>query len=120
MTGEPTVTYKGRVEQVYSGDDMIVMLDLAVEGLYKKQRIRLAGVDTPNGVRESAESEAGKVRAYVLGLCKNHDLSITVLSRSRSSWVASVVVHLKEGDFDLNDDLIKRGYLYKNPPKALA
>ena len=43
-------TYDAEVREVFSGDDLVVLVDLGVESLWKRQRVRLAGGDTPNAI----------------------------------------------------------------------
>ena len=59
------VEYPCEVREVFSGDDLIVMIDLGVENLFMKRRIRLHGVDTPNAVKEQKDTDAGKIRTLV-------------------------------------------------------
>jgi len=101
------------VVEVFSGDDLIVMVDLEVESLFKKQRVRLHGVDTPNAVRSGSETEAGKLRSYVKALCKGRKLQIEVKSRGVSSWVIVAWVITDSGEHNLNEDLIDQGFGYK-------
>lgn len=105
--------FEAEVVDVYSGDDLIVMVDLGIENLFKKQRVRLQGVDTPNAIGSGANTPAGAVRAYVRNLCRGKKIKLEVTSRSLSSWVAVVHVVLDSGLHNLNEDLIAQGYVYK-------
>lgn len=105
--------YEGEVQDVFSGDDIIVLVDLGIEELFKRVRVRLHGVDTPNGLGASKDSEAGKVRSYVRQLCKSKRVRLEIVSKNVSSWVCKVVILTETGDFDLNADLAKQGYQYK-------
>lgn len=113
MNGDSGNRFTAEVKEVFSGDDLIVMVDLAVESLWKKQRVRLHGVDTPNAVRSTSETIAGQVRAYVKALCIGKKLQIEVVSRGVSSWVVIAWVVTDSGLHNLNDDLIAQGYAYK-------
>lgn len=104
--------YKGEVREVYSGDDLVVMVDLGTEDLWKRQRIRLHGVDTPNGMAAAADTNAGKVRTYVRSLTKGRKVHIEVISRTANSWVAVVHVETHTGLHNLNEDLIAQGFKY--------
>lgn len=106
-------SYKGEVKDVYSGDDLLVMLDLGVDDLHKKKRVRLAGVDTPNAVHEPDDSEAGKVRTFVKGLVQNRACTLQVTSKIGGSWVGVLIIHARDTDINLNDLLIARGYQFK-------
>lgn len=104
--------YEGEVTDVYSGDDLIVMVDLQVEDLFKRRRIRLHGVDAPNAIGASSQTEAGKVRAYVRSICERKRVRLTVISKNLRSWVAVVEV-LGDGEpHNINQDLIAQGYKF--------
>jgi hypothetical protein len=109
---EPEV-YEGQLVAAYSGDDLIVMLDLKVESLHKKMRIRLSGVDTPNGIGASPESEAGRIRADVLKMCRNKQLRVTIVNKQSTKWIAVVEVNRDGELFNINNDLISKGYEFK-------
>lgn len=113
MNGNEEKHLAGEVTQVFSGDDLIVMVDLGVESLFKKQRVRLHGVDAPNAVRSGSETAAGQVRAYVKALCKGKKIELQVVSRGVSSWVVIAWVLLDSGPHNLNNDLIAQGFAYK-------
>lgn len=104
--------YQCEVKEVYSGDDLIVHLDLEIEGLWKRQRVRLHGVDTPNGVRATPDSEAGKVRAEIRAMTRNRKAVIRVISRGTTSWIVILVVETPAGPKDINDYLIEKGYRF--------
>lgn len=104
--------YIAEICDVFSGDDLSVMIDLGIEGLHKRQRVRLHGVDTPNAIGMSPSTEAGKVRAYVRKVCYGKRLVVTVISRNVSSWVCRVDVLGGGESLNLNDDLISKGYKF--------
>jgi hypothetical protein len=106
--------YDAVVEEVHSGDDLVVLVDLGIDGLFKRVRVRLFGVDTPNAYRAKADTEAGDVRDEVrrlasLGACKVH-----VISQGRGGWVAILMVETESGPpVNINEALIGRGYIYR-------
>lgn len=115
-TGEqpPRRIFTGEAREVYSGDDLIVFIDLEIDNLWKRQRVRLYGVDTPNGIHEPAESEAGRLRDYVRGLVRTAKLHIQPVSARNGNMVAIVEVERRDGSrFNLNDDLIAKGYKFQ-------
>jgi endonuclease YncB( thermonuclease family) len=107
------IAYVGEVREVFSGDDLVILVDLKVEDLWKRQRVRLHGVDTPNAVNAGAGTEAGKLRTYVRNLVKGRRVQVTIISKINNSWVAIVNVETPEGLHNLNDDLIGQGYRYQ-------
>jgi len=117
MNAEAKKTYDAEVVEVFSGDDLVMLVDLGAEDLYKKQRVRLKGVDTPNAVRSAADTPAGQVRTYVRNLCKGRKVSIDIESRGAGSWVVVAHVHTADGLHNLNEDLIAQGFGYQRETK---
>lgn len=111
-------TFLCEVREVFSGDDLIVFVDLGVENLLKRQRIRLHGVDTPNAIKSGYQSEAGKVRTDVRTLTLRKKARLTIKSRNTSSWVVVLEVETPEGWVNVNNILIQQGYEYKPQSKA--
>jgi len=112
MTDEKHI-FNAEVRDVFSGDDLVLMIDLGVDELHKRKRFRLHGVDTPNAVGMGPDTEAGKLRTYVYQLTKRQKLMVTVVSRDRNSWVGVIEVHTDTGVVNLNEDLISKGYAFK-------
>ena len=108
------VEYPCEVREVFSGDDLIVMIDLGVENLFMKRRIRLHGVDTPNAVKEQKDTDAGKIRTLVRTLTRGRKAKLQVVSRNQNSWVVTLIVDTPEGQqVNVNDFLISKGYEFK-------
>lgn len=108
--------YPCEVREVFSGDDLVIMADLGVEGLWKRQRVRLLGVDTPNAVNASEDTDAGKIRKMVRTLAKNRRGIFTISSVNLNSWVGTLVVESQTtpgGVLNLNEYLIQQGYVFK-------
>lgn len=101
------------VREVFSGDDLVVMVDLGVQNLWMKQRVRLSGVDTPNAISAGADTAAGAVRNEVRMLARNKKAKLTIVSKNTSSWVVTLVVQTPEGEVNLNDRLIAQGFKYQ-------
>lgn len=100
------------VKEVFSGDDLIVFVDLGIENLWKRQRIRLSGVDTPNAVGTSEETKAGVIRKDIRMLARHKKARLSVVSRNTNSWVVVLVVTTPEGEINVNERLIAQGYAY--------
>lgn len=113
MTADMHTVYPCEVREVFSGDDLIVLIDLGVEGLFKRQRIRLSGVDTPNAVKAREDTTAGAIRREVRMLTRGKKGQISIVSRNASSWVVHLKVETPTGVVDVNQWLIDQGYEYK-------
>lgn len=106
--------FEATVVEVFSGDDIIAMVDLEVEDLHKRQRIRLAGVDTPNGIGNGSDTEAGKIRRYVRGKLHGKKVRLTVTQKRSTNWIAIVEVIEQSGEVtNINDDLIAQGFAFE-------
>lgn len=104
--------YPCEVREVFSGDDLVLMVDLGVEGLHKKQRVRLHGVDTPNAIKAAPNTSAGEIRNYVRRLTWRRPGHFEVVSRNVGSWVGILTVSTPTGQVNVNQDLIGKGYQY--------
>ena len=106
--------YDADLQSVMSADDLILMVDLGVEDLYKRVRVRLAGVDAPNALHESDQSEAGRARQRVRQMIGRCRLRVSVESVRSSSWICTVEIVSATGQFiNLNRLLIDEGYVFK-------
>lgn len=108
-----TTEYVCEVREVFSGDDLIALVDLGVENLWKRQRIRLSGVDTPPAINATGDTEAGQLRSYVRALTRGRKGKMTVINRNANSWVVILSVDTPEGEVNINELLISRGYQFK-------
>ena len=109
--------YEARVEEVHSGDDLILMVNLAIDGLYKRVRARLSGVDTPDAYKATRDSDAGKVRQLVRDKLHNKRCRVVVQDQNRASW--KVTLYIMEGSdsakyVNLNEHLMEMGYIFKS------
>ena len=88
------------------------MVDLGIDGLFKKVRSRLCGVDTPDAYRADASTEAGQVRDYVKALVKSRRCYIEVHGERRNSWLVTLFIE-DDGKLScLNKVLIDQGFVY--------
>ena len=89
------------------------MVDLGVDGLFKRTRIRLAGVDAPNAYKAGPETTAGKIRDEIKKLTSGK-CSLRLVAEGRGGWVAEVDVDTPTGVINLNSLLQDRGYVYSS------
>ena len=106
------------VEEVHSGDDLIVMADLGIDRLYKKVRVRLQGVDTPNAYKAKADSEAGTVRDDVLRMVKEGKCRIEVVAEGKGGWLGVLFVEKAGKEICVNEVLRDRGFVFKGNEHA--
>jgi hypothetical protein len=114
-------TYSCLILDVFSGDDLVAMVDLKIEQLWKKQRIRLFGVDTPNAVNMADDTDAGAIRRQVRALSRNRRGVIKVHAKNHTSWICSLTIEADAahgGTIDLNEWLRVRGYIYNRKVPA--
>lgn len=107
--------YNCDVIEVHSGDDLIVFVDLEVDGLYKRVRIRLAGVDTPDAYLKSVETVAGQVREQIRRQTIGHACQIDVHSQGRGGWKVTLWAATEDSDdlVNVNASLIDQGFVFK-------
>lgn len=105
------------VEEVHSGDDVVLFVNLGIDNLYKRVRARLRGVDTPSAFKAKASSEAGTVRELVREVTAKGRCSAIVHSQGKGGWLITLsVMHRSEvGEVttNVNELLVSRGYVYK-------
>ena len=104
------------VEEVHSGDDVVLLANLGVDGLFKRVRARLKGVDTPSAFKAKQSSEAGEVRALVRRLTTDGQCKVVVHSYGKGGWLVTLYVthrtSVGEVTTNINEALIARGYVY--------
>lgn len=108
-------TYDAEVVEVHSGDDLVLMVDLGVEGLYKKVRARLRHVDTPDAYKEDPSTEAGRIRDSVRTMVKDRRCRVLVHSSPKSGWKVTLFILSPDGPaegINLNEHLIRQGYIF--------
>lgn len=113
MAATSDTEFSCEVREVFSGDDLIALVDLGVENLWKKQRIRLSGVDTPNAINATGDTEAGQLRSLVRAMVRGRKGRLTIISRTTNSWICTLVVETPEGTVNVNDFLVAKGYQFK-------
>lgn len=107
--------YRCDVIEVHSGDDLIVFVDLEIDGLYKRTRIRLAGCDTPDAYQKAVDTTAGKVREKVRRLTAGRPCQIDVHSQGRGGWKVTLWTATEDSDdlVNVNKILVDDGFIFK-------
>lgn len=102
------------VQEVYSGDDLVLMVDLGIDDLHKKVRARLFGVDTPDAYKAESKTDAGRVREDVKKLVKGSVCAIKVHSERKTGWIVTIYLpeQPKHRQMTLNQYLINKGYVF--------
>lgn len=115
-----TPCYQAEVLEVHSGDDLILLVSIGIDSLYKKVRARLQGVDTPDAYKAGADTEAGKVRDRVTKLLKGKKCYITAHSQSsgKGGWVVTLHLDSSMRSETLNEILCQEGYVFGGKPNA--
>ena len=109
-------TFEVTVEEVYSGDDLILMVDLGVGGLFKRVRARLAGVDTPSAFKAARGTEAGEVRQLLRSTVAKGKCSIELHSEGKGGWLVTLFVNAGGTPLNVNGMLADKGYVYRPQP----
>ena len=94
--------YKAEVYNVVDGDTVDVMVDLGFK-MYTKQRIRLAGIDTPERGQKGFQEAKDALTNFVL----NKEVLVTTYKSSKYGY------YLADIEFDnqkINSLMIEEGY----------
>lgn len=107
--------YEVTVEEVHSGDDLILLVNLGVDGLFKRVRARLKGVDTPSAFRATKDTEAGAIREMLKNAVARGRPYIELHSYGKGGWLVTLFVVQKDGAsvVNINDMMISKGYVYQ-------
>lgn len=108
------VKYEAEVVEVHSGDDMVLMVNLGVDGLYKRVRARLHGVDTPDAFRSANTTKAGEVRDQVRKITRDKECTITVHTTGKGGWIVTLEAPDGENLVNINELLIEQGFVYQS------
>lgn len=107
------VVYSVKVEEVHSGDDLILMVDLGIDNLFKRVRARLAGVDCPDAYRASPDTKAGKVRDSVREITRSDCRAHVHQQGGKGGWLVTLMYKgADNGYINLNEQLIDEGHVY--------
>jgi len=106
--------FVAEVQEVHSGDDMIILIDLGVDNLFKKVRARLHGVDTPDAYKEGPDTEAGRLRDRVKHLVKGKNVCIEVHNKNqgKGGWLITMYFGVEPEGESLNTVLRDEGYIF--------
>lgn len=113
MRGRGYMAYEATVEEVRSGDDLVLFVSLGIDDLYKRVRARLHGADTPDAYKAGPETEAGSLRDEVRRLTRGR-VRIELLKAGNGGWVVTLYYTNDNREWvNLNQELISRGYVFK-------
>ena len=113
-------TYRAKVEDVRSGDDLVLMVDLGVDGLYKRTRARLHGVDAPNAFQADQGTEAVNLREELRTLLQGQDVEVVVAGTGKGGWVVDLCLPGTLGTpLHINNMLQERGYVYHGTSRGV-
>ena len=108
MSIEPFV-YNAILERVVDGDTIDVTLDLGFNVKLHKQRVRLAGIDTPESrTRDLAEKALGKKASARLKELCGEKLKIKSLGKGKYGRILGIPY--SENDQNICEILIKEGH----------
>ena len=108
------------INRVVDGDTIDVTIDLGFD-LYKKERVRVAGVDTPEKRTRNLEEKALGIDATNLGSKKNWKgrwlvmmILLSVLNLLVSGKYGRLLgwLYVGDGDMSLNEQMIAEGYAW--------
>ena len=97
------------VSKVVDGDTVDLVLDLGF-GLYKKERVRVAGIDTPESrTRDLVEKRYGlEAKVYLQGMLENAE-NLTVKTEKDGKY-GRMLGWLYAGELNINQRMLDAGY----------
>ena len=100
------------VSKVVDGDTVDLVLDLGF-GLYKKERVRVAGIDTPESrTRDLVEKKYGlEAKVYLQGMLENAE-NLTVKTEKDGKY-GRMLGWLYAGDLNINQRMLDAGYAFE-------
>ncbi len=107
--------YKAKVDRVVDGDTMDLIIDLGFK-ITTNQRIRLAGIDTPetyNVKKESEEYKKGKAAKDFVEkrLAANNNEVVIETDKLTGKYGRYIgTIHLDDSEISLNEELVSKGY----------
>jgi hypothetical protein len=105
--------YLVEVEEVRSGDDLILLVNLGIDSLYKRIRARLYKVDTPDAYKAKPDTLAGQIREQVRQMTRSGQCRITIQQQNKTCWVVNLFVLKEDEKISINETLISMGFVYK-------
>lgn len=115
-------TFSVDVLEIHSGDDLILMVDLGVDGLHKRVRARLKGVDTPSAFKATKDTEAGAARDMLRELTSGKRCWIELSAAGKGGWIVTLFTENRVTGTvtNVNDTLISHGYVYVGRQEIVA
>ena len=107
--------YKAKVDRVVDGDTMDLIIDLGFK-ITTNQRIRLAGIDTPetyNVKRESEEYKKGKAaKDFVVKRLADNNNEVVIETDKLTGKFGRYIgtIHLADSEVSLNEELVDKGF----------
>jgi len=115
--------YKINIVKVVDGDTVDVDIDLGFGMTYKKQRVRLMGIDTPESrTRDLVEKKFGKASKKHLKSLLESAESLSLISHDRGKFgriLGTIIAHHTEGhpvfetEININDQMIEDNHAVK-------
>lgn len=105
-----TYEYNVTIAKVVDGDTVDVDIDLGFGMVYKKQRVRMLGIDTPESrTRDLVEKKFGKAsKKHLKGLLESAE-TITLISHDKGKFgriLGELFVHTEETRVNVNEKMI--------------
>ena len=105
-----TYEYNVTIAKVVDGDTVDVDIDLGFGMVYKKQRVRMLGIDTPESrTRDLVEKKFGKASKKHLKKLLEEAESITLISHDKGKFgriLGEIFVHEEGTKVNVNEQMI--------------
>jgi len=105
--------YKANVIKVYDGDTITVNIDLGLNVIFRKVRIRLARINAPE-LRGEERSEGIKSRDFLRKMILNKEITLQTIKDRKGKYgryLGEVWIRDKENNLiNVNDLLVEKGF----------
>ncbi len=103
-------TYNALVTKVYDGGTVIANIDLGLNVILKKQKIRLAGITTPK-IRGEEREDGILARNYLRELILGKEILIKTVKDKKEKY-GKYIGHLyvSEQSLSINELLVQKGH----------
>jgi micrococcal nuclease len=105
------------IVRVVDGDTVDLLIDLGFD-LIKKERVRLAGIDTPESRTSDEEEKVFGLEAAEYLKSRLDSVSNIKVKTEKDGKYGRMLGHLYDEKGSVNDDLVEKGYAWRYDGKT--
>lgn len=114
--------FTAKVERITSGDDWVAFVDLGVDNLWKRTRVRLQGVDAPRVQMGEEDGQAVALKEELKEMLLYRRVRLILHAENKGGWICEVHFpsapdednpDIENGYLNINGMLKRRGYVFE-------